>query len=117
MAALSGVNRNLTEASSIDGANSIQRFIHIVLPEIKNPMIYTVVLTTIAQFNVFGQPFMFSGGGPKESTFVLIMYIRGLAFGAGLPQAGLASAMAVMLGLCILVVSVFQYLFMRGKED
>ena len=79
-------------------------------------MIYTTVLTTIAQFNIFGQPFMFSAGEPKESTYVLIMYIRNLAFGMGEPQAGLAAAMAVMLGLCILLVSVLQYRFMRGQE-
>jgi multiple sugar transport system permease protein len=117
MAALSGVSKDLVEAACIDGANSLQKFLHIIIPGIKNPLTYTFVLTTIAQFNIFGQPFMFSTGGPSESTYVLIMYIRTLAFGSGEPQAGLASAMSVMLGLCILVVSIFQYAFMREKEN
>lgn len=116
LAALSGVSRDLLEAASIDGATTIQRFFCITLHEIKNPMTYTIVLTTIAQFNIFGQPLMFSSGGPNESTYVIIMYIRQLAFGSGEPQAGLSSAMAVMLGLCILVVSIFQYVWMREKE-
>lgn len=117
LAALNGVSRDLLEASSIDGAGAFQRFLHITIPEIKNPLTYTVVLSTIAQFNIYGQPLMMTRGGPRESTFVLIMYIRNLAFGSGEPQAGLASAMAVMLGLCILVVSIFQYVFMRVKEN
>ena len=117
LAALSGVSKDLVEAASIDGANAVQTFFNVTIPEIKNPLTYTVVITTIAQFNIFGQPFMFSSGGPNESTYVLIMYIRTLAFGSGEPQAGLASAMAVMLGLCILVISMFQYLFMREKKS
>jgi multiple sugar transport system permease protein len=114
---MAAIDTELYEACEIDGGNAFQKFFYITIPEIKNPMIYTIVLTTIAQFNIFGQPFMFSAGEPKESTYVLIMYIRDLAFGSGEPQAGLASAMAVMLGLCILIVSVFQFKFIRGNED
>jgi multiple sugar transport system permease protein len=116
LAALSGIDRSLYEAAEIDGANAIQRFFTITLPGLKNQLAYTVVLTTIAQFNIYGQPLMFSKGGPKESTRVLMMYIRELAFGSGESIAGLASAMAVILGLCIMAVSVIQFVLMRNKD-
>jgi multiple sugar transport system permease protein len=114
--ALASVPQELYESASIDGANSIKKFFYITLPSIKNPLSYTLIVTTIAQFNIYGQPFMFSRGGPAGSSTVLLMYIRETAFGTGESIAGIASAMAVMLGLCILVVGIFQYRIMRNSD-
>lgn len=113
--ALNGVSPDLYEAAEIDGAGSIRKFFSVTLPSIKFPLIYTFVMTTAGAFNVFGQPLMMTKGGPKESTYVLIMYIRNLAFGSGQPIAGMASSMAVLLGLIILVVSAAQY-YVMNKE-
>ncbi|WP_088053523.1 carbohydrate ABC transporter permease [Virgibacillus dakarensis] len=115
-AALNGVPRDLYEAASIDGANAVQKFFKITLPSIRGPILYTVVITTIAQFNVYGQPLMLTGGGPADSTRVLLMDIQQNAFGSGQPIAGIASAMAIILGLCIMVVTFIQFLFLRNKE-
>lgn len=115
-AALADIPEQLYEAASLDGAGAIRKFISVTLPGIKNQLAYTIVITTIAQFNIYGQPLMFSKGGPRGSTHVLLMYIRQLAFGSGESLAGLASAMAVMLGLCILAVSVFQFILMRNRD-
>jgi multiple sugar transport system permease protein len=114
--ALASVPQELYESASIDGANSVKKFFYITLPSIKNPLSYTLIVTTIAQFNIYGQPFMFSRGGPAGSSTVLLMYIRETAFGTGESIAGIASAMAVMLGLCILVVGIFQYRIMRNSD-
>lgn len=116
LAAISGINKDLYEASSIDGANVIKQFLHITVPSMINPLAYTTVLTTIAQFNIYGQPLMLTGGGPKDSTRVLLMYIRELGFGTGGSIAGMASAMSIMLGLCIMVVSIIQFIFIREKN-
>ncbi|MTW84428.1 ABC transporter permease subunit [Virgibacillus dakarensis] len=115
-AALNGVPRDLYEAASIDGANAVQKFFKITLPSIRGPILYTVVITTIAQFNVYGQPLMLTGGGPADSTRVLLMDIQQNAFGSGQPIAGIASAMAIILGLCIMVVTFIQFLLLRNKE-
>ncbi len=56
---------------------------------------------------------MMTNGGPKGSTSVLMMYMQQNAFGAGQSLAGLASAMAVVLGVCILIVSMIQFYFLR----
>ena len=59
---------------------------------------------------------MLTGGGPADSTRVLLMYIQQNAFGSGQSIAGIASAMAVILGVCIMIVSAIQFKLLR-KED
>ncbi|MGM9972731.1 MAG: carbohydrate ABC transporter permease [Clostridiaceae bacterium] len=113
IAALAGVDKNIKEAAEIDGAGSFKRLINITLPSIRFPLMYTIIVSIIAQFNIYGQPLMMTGGGPTESTFVLLMYIRNLAFGTGNSVAGVASAMATCLGLIIGIVSVIQLRLLR----
>ena len=114
-AALNGISKDFYEAADIDGATTLQKFFKITLPAIRGQILYTVVMTTIAQFNVYGQPLMLTGGGPNNSTRVLLMYIQQNAFGSGQSIAGMASAMAVILGLCIMVVSAIQFKFLRKE--
>lgn len=116
LAAISGISKELYEAAQVDGANKFKQFLYITLPGMINPLAYTIVLTTIAQFNIYGQPLMLTGGGPRNSTRVLLMYIRELGFGTGGSIAGMASAMAIILGLCIMTVSVVQFIFIREKN-
>ncbi|MBC6314101.1 sugar ABC transporter permease [Listeria grandensis] len=115
-AALNGISKDFYEAAEIDGATSMQKFFRITLPSIRAQLLYTVVMTTIAQFNVYGQPLMLTKGGPSGSTSVLLMYIQQNAFGTGQSIAGIASAMAVILGLCIMIVSAIQFFFLRNKN-
>ncbi|MDU1846856.1 MULTISPECIES: sugar ABC transporter permease [Bacillaceae] len=116
-AALNGIPKDYYEAADIDGASSFQKFIKITLPSIKGQLLYTVVITTIAQFNVYGQPLMLTGGGPTDSTRVLLMDIQQNAFGSGQSIAGISSAMAVILGLCIMVVASLQFFFLRERKN
>jgi len=115
-AAIGGVSGDMLEAAELDGANAFQKLTKVVIPSIRFQILYTTIMTTIAQFNVYGQPLMLTGGGPNRSTQVLIMNIQQNAFGSGMARAGIASAMAVMLGVCIMVVSIFQFVLMK-KQD
>ncbi|GLO65431.1 MULTISPECIES: sugar ABC transporter permease [Oceanobacillus] len=112
-ASINGVPKDLYESADIDGAGAIRKFFSITLPSIRFPLIYTMVMTTAGAFNVFAQPLMMTNGGPRQGTTVLMMYIRDLAFSHGESIAGIASAMAVLLGLVILVISAFQYYLMN----
>jgi multiple sugar transport system permease protein len=116
LAALNGVSKDLFEAADLDGAGVLSKFFRITLPSIKSQILFTTVMTTIAQFNVYGQPLMLTGGGPEDSTRVLLMYIQQNAFGKGMSIAGMSSAMAVLLGLCIMVVSVFQFFILKERD-
>ena len=117
VAALAGIDRSILEAAALDGATGLKKFLYITVPSIKFPLAYTIVVSIVAQFNIYGQPLILTGGGPSESTFVLLMYIRNLAFGTGKSVAGMASAMSTCLGIIIGIVSVVQLVMMRRQED
>lgn len=117
IAAIAGVDPGLYEAASIDGAGAFKKFFYITLPSIKFQMLYTVVMTTTASFNIYGQPLMLTKGEPYSSTHVLMMYIRSLAFGKGESIAGMSGAMALMLGVFILIISLTQFKFMNFKGE
>lgn len=108
--ALSSVSKDLYESAQIDGAGPWARFTRITLPSIKFQLLYTLVITLAGSFNVYGQPTIMTKVDPASGPAiqVLVFYIRGLAFGSGQAVAGIASAMAMMLGIFIIVVSAFQ---------
>jgi multiple sugar transport system permease protein len=108
VAALNNIDPEILEYTKIDGLSGFRKITSMYLPLIKFPLFFTLISSTTAQFNVYGQPLLLTRGGPAESTSVLIMYIRRIAFGTGKPIAGTASAMAVILGLCIGIFSVLQ---------
>lgn len=110
--AISNVPEELYEAAELDGAGTFRKFISITLPQISFPLLYTFVMSTIGAFNVYAQPLMVTDGGPNQSTHVLMMYIRQLAFGQGQSVAGMASAMAILLGLVIIIISGLQFFLM-----
>lgn len=110
--AMSGISRDLYEAADIDGATGTVKFFKITLPMIRFPLLYTIVMSTAGAFNVFAQPLMVTQGGPEQTTHVLMMYIRTLAFGQGQSVAGMASAMSILLGMVIVVIAAFQFRLM-----
>ncbi|HEY8346481.1 MAG TPA: sugar ABC transporter permease [Symbiobacteriaceae bacterium] len=111
LAGLQDIPQTLYEAARIDGANSWQTFRYITLPGLKPTLLFVTVMTTIASFNLFGQPYMTTGGGPNRATQTAVMLIRDEAFKAY--RMGSASAMAWVLGLLMMVVSIFQFRAMR----
>jgi len=116
-AALKEVPESLYEASDLEGANTLQKMRFITLPSIRNQLIYITIMTTIASFNVFGQPQLATQGGPEQSTTVLLMYIRNIAFTGARPNPGIATAMAVILGLIMMIISVIQVKLIKRLGD
>lgn len=115
-AAINGISDEMLEAAELDGAGPMRQLFSVILPNIKFQILYTTVMTTIAQFNVYGQPLMLTGGGPNDSTRVLLMDIQQNAFSSGGSRAGIAAAMAVMLGLAIMIVSIGQFVLLRKSD-
>lgn len=116
VAALQTVSKEQLEAADIDGASGFDKFFRVSLPNIRFQLLFTTVTTTIAQFNIYGQPLMLTGGGPNNTTRVLMMYIRQNAFGRGISAAGMSSAMATLLGIVIMLVAMVQ-LFLNHRAD
>ena len=107
-AALDAVPASLTEAAAIDGAGTVARFFRIVLPLITPAIFFAVVLTLISSFQVFTQAYVLTGGGPGNATTTMVVYLyeQGFQF----YKLGLASAVAWVLFIIILVITVFQFI-------
>lgn len=106
-AGLKNVDKAMYEAASLDGANYPQTLFHITLPALAPQLFIVCITTVIGSFNIYGQPELLTSGGPQESTTVLMMYIRRLSIGMN-SDPGIATAMAMMLGLIMIAISIFQ---------
>ncbi len=111
--ALASIPRDHFEAAAVDGANGWQRFWHIVIPGMRYPLMYTLVMSVVAQFNVYGQPLILTGFTNQEANAVVLMYVYENAVKKQV--AGMSAAMALILGLCIMVVSYVQLRLMRAN--
>jgi len=107
LAGLQDISPSLYEAASIDGTNSIQKFFHITIPGLRRTMLLVAVLQVIASFQIFGQVYIMTRGGPAGTTRVLIQYIYESGFRDY--RLGYASAMSVLLFLLMFIVSYFQF--------
>lgn len=114
--ALASVPQDQYEAAAVDGAGTIQKFINVTLPNMTYPLMYTLVTAVVAQFNIYGQPDILVGFSNAEANSVLLQYIYENSVKKQV--AGMSSAMAVILGLCIMVVSFIQMRMMvKNQQD
>ncbi len=111
LAALQGVPRDLDEAATLDGAGRWRRFRNITLPMISGVTFFLATVGTISTLGVFTQGYVMfdEDGGPQNSALFIVMYLFKRAFASGYFQMGYASAIAWMLFLIILAITVFQF--------
>ncbi len=106
---LSGLNAipdSLYEAAEIDGAGKVRQFFSISLPLLMPTMSFVIITNLISSFQVFDQIYVMTKGGPVFSTEVLVYYIYYRGFNVF--DMGYASAMAFILFLMILVLTLIQ---------
>lgn len=112
-AAIMDIPKSYYEASSIDGATSIQQFFYITLPSVR-PVLYLVVtLCTIWSFQVFDITYVMTQGGPGISTTTLVLEIYENGFGSF--RMGYASAIAIVLFVIVLLISYIQRRLFKEK--
>ncbi|UPK73545.1 sugar ABC transporter permease [Nocardioidaceae bacterium SCSIO 66511] len=107
LAALQGVPRNIVEAAAVDGAGALRRFWHITLPMISPTTLLAAIITVAGSLQVFAQIQILTGGGPGNSTNVLVYFFYQQAFENR--DFGYGSAIAVILFLIILLLTVLQW--------
>ncbi|GAB4189391.1 MAG: sugar ABC transporter permease [Roseiflexaceae bacterium] len=116
LASLKGIPAQLYEAAAIDGATGWARVWHITLPMLSPTIFFQIVTGIIGTFQIFTSAYIIAGdqvatGGPGQSLLFYVLYLYNRAFGksgAGGFQMGYASAMAWVLFLIILAVTLFQ---------
>jgi multiple sugar transport system permease protein len=95
LAGLQAIPINRYEAAELDGANSWQQFWYITLPGLQSTLIFTAITTTIFTLKSFEQVYIITGGGPLNSTNLLVYYIYDRAFSRF--DFGYAAAAAMVL--------------------
>ena len=105
---LQTIPQSLYEAAELDGANGWAKFWYITLPGLRPTIIFAVITTTIFTLRSFEQVYVITGGGPLNSTNLLVYYIYEQAFARF--EFGYAAAAATIL---LLVTSIFVYWYLR----
>jgi len=111
LAAMQGVLTALYEAAIIDGANALQRYIHVTLPMISPAIFFNVVLSMIGSFQVFTPAFVITEGGPMYASYFFVYHLYHHAFSYF--EMGYGSALAWVLFMVILG---FTLLLFRSGE-
>lgn len=115
LAALGRIPSELTESAAIDGASSLQRWRHVVLPLLRPTTLYLVVISTIESFKIFTPVYVMTRGRPANQSTSLVFEIYQNAFDAG--EFGLASAEAVVLFVITIIFAAIQFRYLRGEEE
>ncbi len=105
-AALQSIPEELYEASSLDGANALQKFSYITLPQLRPIVVLVAITAVIRSFQVFTIVLAMTQGGPVNATRTIVyhVYEQGIQY----DEMGYASAAAVILLLLVAVVTFFQ---------
>jgi multiple sugar transport system permease protein len=98
LAALRGISPDLYEAAAVDGAGLWEKVWHITLPQLRGVLLVTLILQIIGTAQVFLEPYLFTSGGPNNSTITVLLLIYNYAFGNSLGgDYGEATALSLML--------------------
>jgi multiple sugar transport system permease protein len=114
LAGLQGVNQELYEAASLDGANGRQRFFHVTLPQLAPTTFFILMMLIISSFKVYDIFINIFAGGDNQltnTTRVLVYQIYNTAFRS--LEYGYASAIAMVLFVLVLGITLIQF---RGEK-
>ncbi|WP_225755530.1 carbohydrate ABC transporter permease [Actinotalea sp. Marseille-Q4924] len=115
LAGLQDIDPSLYEAASLDGAGRWESFRAITVPGLRRVTVLVVVSQVIASFQIFGQVYLMTRGGPGDSSLVLIQHV----YESGIRDSalGYASALSLVLLVIILAVSLAQLKLLRTEDS
>ena len=115
LAGLQEISKDLYEAADVDGANKIQQFLYVTLPQLRNTTIFVVLATTILAFKLFDQVKVMTNGGPQNASMTTILYV--IQQGWSELRVGYASAISIVFFLIVLVISILQRRILQEERQ
>ena len=119
LAGMQGISNDIYEAAAIDGANHPQIVFRILIPLLKPIILFTLIQSTIGMFNLFTGPFGLTGsswtGGTNNGGLTLMIYLLNKAPQGG-TLYGYASAVAYVITMMIVIISVFLNTVMADRD-
>lgn len=114
LAGLQSVDPDLVNAAQVDGATAVQRFFHVILPQLAPVTVIVIVISIIDSLRAFDLVSVMTRGGPFNSSSVLANYMYIQAFNNY--RMGYGAAISVILFMISLVFILF-YLTRIAKEE
>ncbi|PTO39514.1 ABC transporter permease [Enterococcus mundtii] len=114
LAGLQGISKELYEAAAMDGANKWKQFIHITVPALRPTTFFVTIMLVINCFKIFDLVQVMTDGGPGRATNVLVYQVYNEAFVKF--NFGYASAIAMVLFVIVLVITVIQFKWNQIQE-
>lgn len=114
LAGLQGISKELYEAAAMDGANKWKQFIHITVPALRPTTFFVTIMLVINCFKIFDLVQVMTDGGPGRATNVLVYQVYSEAFVKF--NFGYASAIAMVLFVIVLVITVIQFKWNKIRE-
>jgi multiple sugar transport system permease protein len=106
LAALTAVPAELYDAAEVDGAGIWRKIWHVTVPSLRALLFVTFILQIIGTAQVFLQPYLFTDGGPDNSTLTILLLIYNYAFGNSVGgNYGEATALSIMLAAALAILS------------
>ena len=121
-AALKNVDKSLYEAANVDGCTGIKRALAVTFPAIKQQLILCIFNTIIGYFGLYGQVYVLTNGGPitdatDHSTMTIMWYLQNLINSGNYSVYGMVSAMGLVLGVIIGIVTAIQLIVTRERKS
>ncbi len=107
LAALQGIPPELYEAATVDGANGVQRFFHITLPQLRPTTFFASIMMIISCFKIYDIVEIMTNGGQGRSSKMLVTYIYDQAFKQF--NYGTASAISMVLLVIVITITIVQF--------
>jgi multiple sugar transport system permease protein len=115
LSALQQIPQDIYEAAALDNANRWQTLRSITIPSIKRTFVLVIIIQVVLQFQLFGQAWLMTRGGPNNLTKPIVLYIYDTAFRRW--DLGLGAAASEILFILILIAAMAQYFVTRRKGE
>lgn len=113
LSGLLNIPRDYYEAATVDGANSLQRFLFITLPSLSNILFFCSITVTVDMWKLFNESYILPGPGTSNSSLFQYMYESGF----NVFNMGYASAIGVVLILILMVISFIQFVVRHRQGE
>ncbi len=111
-----GISPEIFESAEVDGANRIQTFFYITIPNLRTILLFTLVTSLIGGLQMFDIPKLFLLGGPDNATLTTSVFIYNQAF-SGSYLYNRASAASMIMFVIICAASAILFFAMRDKDE
>ena len=117
MAGIMGIDQNLFEAASIDGASSLQVFFKVTLPLLTPILVYTIITAMIGGLQLFDVPQVLTNGlgTPNRSSTTLVMFLNNYLKSS--KNYGMAGAVSVVIFIITGVLSLFVFKSLAKQRE